>query len=235
MAKSTDIPLVLIPGLACTAALFAGQVPILERDRRVIIPDHTAHDSMAAIASTILESAPDRFALAGLSMGGYIALEIMLQAPERVDRICLMDTSARADIPEKSALRNEALELVERGKYMAVCHSTLDLSIAKSRHIDTTLKAAIIEMAVDTGPDAWARQTRAIMKRANSVPLLKSISCPAMVIVGEEDNLTPMGCAVEMATMIPGARLEVIPDCGHMSSMEQPDTVARLLQEWLET
>jgi len=226
-------PLLLIPGLACTDTLFAAQIPPLLQDRQVIIGDHMQHDSMADIAAHILASAPERFALAGLSMGGYLCFEIMRQAPERVERLALLDTSARADTPEKTALRREALELAAAGKYMAVCHATLDLSIAKSRHDDTTLKQAIIDMALDTGPDVWAQQIRAIIGRANSVPMLGNITCPTLVVVGDEDQLTPPELAREMAAGIPDAQLEVIKDCGHMSTMEKPDRLTRLLQEWL--
>ncbi|WP_428547878.1 alpha/beta fold hydrolase [Profundibacter sp.] len=226
-------PLLLISGLACTDTLFAAQTPVLAQDRQVIIGDHMQHDSMSDIAAHILVGAPERFALAGLSMGGYLCFEIMRQAPERVERLALLDTSARPDTPEKTALRVEALELVAAGKFMAVCHATLDLSIAKSRHDDTVLKQAIIDMAVDTGPDVWAQQIHAIMGRAESVPMLEKITCPTLVVVGEEDQLTPPDLAQEMVAGIPDARLEVIPDCGHMSTMEKPDQLTVLLQDWL--
>ncbi|MCF6315834.1 MAG: alpha/beta hydrolase [Marinosulfonomonas sp.] len=229
----SNTPLVMIPGLACTEALFADQVTVLAQGREVIIGDHMRHDNMADIAAHILAAAPERFALAGLSMGGYISLEIIRQAPERVARLALLDTSARADTADKSALRREALGLVAAGKYMAVCHSTLDLSIAASRHGDATLKAAIIDMAVDTGAHVWAMQTRAIIGRADSVPMLGQIACPTLVVVGDEDQLTPPELADEMAGAIAGARLEVIADCGHMSTMERPDQLTGLLQNWL--
>ena len=226
-------PLLLIPGLACTDALFAAQIPPLSRDRQVIIGDHMQHDSMADIAAHILANAPSRFALAGLSMGGYLCFEIMRQAPERVDRLALLDTSARADTPEKTALRHEALELAAAGKFMAVCHATLELSIARSRHSDRALKQSIIDMAVDTGPDVWAQQIHAIIGRANSVPMLGNITCPTLVVVGDEDQLTPPELAREMAEGIPDAQLNVISDCGHMSTMEKPDQLTGLLQDWL--
>lgn len=229
----SNTPLVFIPGLACTGALFADQTTALSGPREVIIGDHMRHDTMADIAAHILETAPPRFALAGLSMGGYISLEIMRQAPERVERLALLDTSARADTAEKIAQRNEALQLVAAGKFTAVCRSTLDLSIAKSRHGDAALKAAINQMSADTGADVWAQQVRAIIGRENSVPLLSLISCPTLVVVGGEDQLTPPEWAVEMADGISGARLEVIADCGHMSSMEQPEVINGLLLDWV--
>lgn len=233
MTSSARTPLVLIPGLACTRDLFADQVPELSKNCQIIHADHTGFDTMVQIAASVLSSAPERFALAGLSMGGYISLEIMRQAPERVERLCLMDTSARADTVEKTELRRDALELVAKGKYQAVCNSTLNLSIAESRHTDAVLKAAITKMAMDIGPDVWARQTRAIMGRENSVPLLGGIQCPTMVIVGDEDNLTPLDHATEMADLIPNSVLKIVTDCGHMSSMERPTSVLALLKNWL--
>ncbi len=187
----SNTPLVMIPGLACTAALFANQIYVFAQGREVIIGDHMHHNTMSEIAAHILVDAPERFALAGLSMGGYISLEIMRQAPERVERLALLDTSARADTPEKTKLRHEAVELAAAGKFMAVCHSTLELSIATSRHGDAELKAAIIEMAVDTGPDVWAQQIHAIIGRKDSVPMLAAISCPTLVVVGDEAQSTP--------------------------------------------
>lgn len=228
-----NTPLVLIPGLACTEALFADQIKALAGSCEVIIGDHMQHGTMADIATHILSTTPARFALAGLSMGGYISLEIIRQAPERVERLALLDTSARADTPEKIEQRHEALRLAAAGKFMAVCHATLDLSIAQSRHGDRALKAEIIKMATDTGADVWARQVRAIIERRDSVPYLAEIACPTLVVVGEEDQLTPPDLAREMAAKIKRARLEVIADCGHMSTMEQPEVVNGLLRDWL--
>lgn len=228
-----NTPLVLIPGLACTEALFADQIKALAGSQEVIIGDHMQHGTMADIATHILSTAPARFALAGLSMGGYISLEIIRQAPERVERLALLDTSARADTPEKIEQRHEALRLAAAGKFMAVCHATLDLSIAQSRHGDRALKAEIIKMATDTGADVWARQVRAIIERRDSVPYLAEIACPTLVVVGEEDQLTPPDLAREMAAKIKRAQLEVIADCGHMSTMEQPEVVNGLLRDWL--
>ena len=229
----SNTPLVMIPGLACTDMLFADQVAMLKQERELIIGDHMRHGTMPEIAAHILAGAPERFALAGLSMGGYISLEIIRQAPERVERLALMDTSARADTSEKIVLRHEALALAAAGKFMAVIHATLDLSIAQARHRDTELKAAITEMAVQTGAEVWAQQIRAIIGRQDSVSLLGQIKCPTLVVVGDEDQLTPPELADEMADGISGARLEVIAGCGHMSTMEKPDQVTGLLQDWL--
>ncbi|HHB80448.1 MAG TPA: alpha/beta fold hydrolase [Aliiroseovarius sp.] len=228
-----DFPLLLIPGLACTGALFSAQIAALKSARAVLVADHAAHDSMGAIAEAILAEAPARFHLAGLSMGGYIALEIMRQAPERVGRLCLMDTSARADTPEKTTLRREALAEVAAGRYLEMSRVGLPLTIAASRGGDDALAEAIMQQARDTGSEVWTRQTHAIMGRVDSRPDLPAIKAQTLVIVGDEDQVTPPDHAEEMARLIPDARLEVIGDCGHMSSMERPEQVTALLQEWL--
>ena len=230
---SDDLPLLMLPGLACTGALFADQVPVLARGREVLIADHMGHDSMAAIAADILARAPARFHLAGLSMGGYIAFEILRQAPGRVARLCLMDTSARADTPEKTALREEALAEVAAGRFMEMSAANLPLIVAASRAGDRALAEAILAQARATGSDAWLLQMRAVMRRVDSRADLPGIAAPTLVIVGDEDQITPPDHASEMAETIPGARLEVIADCGHMSSMERPERVTELLLEWL--
>ncbi len=233
MSKQESLPLLLIPGLACTKALFFHQIKALEVDYEIVVGNHTGHDSLGAIANSILNNAPERFALAGLSMGGYLSFEILRQAPERVERLALLDTSARGDLIEKADQRRAAIRLAEAGKFEQVCRATLDLSIAKSRRNDFELKREITDMAMDMGVDKWVLQMNALMGRSSSVAVLPYIKCPTLVIVGDEDQLTPRDCAVEMAENIPGARLEVVADCGHMSTMERPDEVTALLREWL--
>ncbi len=230
---SEPLALVMIPGLACTRALFAAQREALAAHRPVVVARVDGGDSMAAMAGAILASAPPRFHLAGLSMGGYIALEILRQAPERVARLCLMDSSARPDTPDKTALRQAALAEVEAGRYMQMSAENVALSVAASRADDHALRAAILDMARATGAGLWRRQMRAIMGRPDSRPDLPAIRARTLVLVGDEDRLTPPEHAREMAAAIPDARLEVIADCGHMSSMERPGAVSRLLADWL--
>jgi pimeloyl-ACP methyl ester carboxylesterase len=234
MSNICNLPLLFIPGLACTKALFNHQIKALERDYEIIIGDHTGHDSLGAIANSILDNAPARFALVGLSMGGYLSFEILRQAPERVERLALLDTSARGDIIEKADQRRIEINLARAGKFDQVCRAIPDSYVAKSRSDDFDLKKDITDMAMDMGVEKWMLQMQALMGRSSSVALLAYIKCPTLVVVGDEDQLTPMDCAVEMAENIPGARLEVIKDCGHMSTMERPNEVTALLQEWLK-
>ena len=189
---------------------------------------------MAGVARDVLADAPfEEFALAGLSMGGYISLEIMRQAPQRVRRLALLDTAARGETLEQTERRNGFLELAERGKFAGITETLMPQLIHSSRLDDIALTEAIKAMAKNVGKEAFVRQQRAIMSRAESRPLLAAIKCPTLVLCGRQDQLTPLDRHEEMAAGIKGATLEVLEDCGHMSTMERPDQVNRALRQWL--
>jgi pimeloyl-ACP methyl ester carboxylesterase len=228
------LPLVLVPGLNCSARLYADQVPALWRFGPVQIADHTRADSMAAIAAGILNAAPPRFALIGLSMGGYIALEIVREAPQRVARLALLDTGARADTPEQTARRQHLIGLAQGGRFAEVPDLLFPVLVHRNRHGDAQLKEINRLMAQETGAEAFVRQQHAIMGRADLRPSLAAMRCPTLVLVGEGDELTPPYLSQEMAQSIPSARLETVPDCGHLSTLEQPGAVTRLLVDWME-
>src|SRR5262245_5555517 len=201
------LPSVLIPGLSCSARLYGEQVPALWRFGPVQVADHTRDDGMAAIAVRILAAAPQRFALVGLSMGGYIALELVRQAPQRIVKLALLDTGARADTPEQTSRRLRLIELAESGRFAEVPDLLFPILVHRNRHGDARLKDINRAMAAETGPDAFVRQQRAIMGRQDLRPTLAAISCPTLVLVGEGDELTPPALAQEIAAGIPGARL----------------------------
>jgi len=225
--------LVLIPGLACTARLFEPQIAALSAGRTIVVADHTQDDSIAAIAARLLREAPGRFDLAGLSMGGYIAMEVMRQAPERVERLALLDTSARPDTPEASQDRKRLIALAEAGRFEEI-HSALWPRLVHPDHRDDqALQDIMFGMMRETGAKAYIRQQRAIMARADSRPLLPGTEIPTLVLVGEGDAITPPEIAREMAEMIEWASLVVIPEAGHMSTLEQPERVTQALQLWL--
>jgi pimeloyl-ACP methyl ester carboxylesterase len=226
-------PLVLVPALAASARLYAEQLPELWRRGPVLIADHTCGETVAEIAAQILAVAPPRFALAGLSMGGYLAFELLRQAPERVERLALLDTSARPDRPEQTERRLAQIELAEQGRYGEVIDGLYELLVHPSRHEDAALRGLVRQMADDVGPAAFARQQRAIIGRPDSRALLDAIRCPTLVLVGEDDALTPPELAVEMADGIAGARLVVVPECGHLSAIERPGVVLDALLDWL--
>jgi pimeloyl-ACP methyl ester carboxylesterase len=227
------LPLILIPGLLDSARLYEQQLPQLWRLGPVMVADHTRDDSMAGIARRILASAPPRFALAGLSMGGYICFEILRQAAERVAKLALLDTSARADTPEASAMRRTQMELAASGRFAEVVEAQFIRLVSPARRDDAVLRETNRRMAEEVGPEAFVRQQVAIMGRPDSRPGLAAIACPTLVLVGEQDELTPPERAREMAAGIRGAHLVTVPDCGHLSALEQPDAVTGALREWL--
>lgn len=225
--------LLLVPGLLCTRALWESQMTALGDIAESAVADHTRHETMEAIAASILAAAPDRFALAGLSMGGYIAYEIVRQAPERVERLALLDTGVRADPPERKAQRLKLIELAEREGAGAAQDALMPALIHKARLAEKPFVDAIRQMAVDTGVEVFKRQQAAIMARPDNRPSLSSIRCPTLVLVGREDALTPVEMSQEIAAGIPGAGLEIVPDCGHLSTLERPEAVNRALRAWL--
>jgi pimeloyl-ACP methyl ester carboxylesterase len=234
-AAADALPIVLIPGLTCSARLYAGQIPALWQFGSVTVADHTRDDSMAAIARRILADAPPRFALAGLSMGGYICFEIMRQAAERVAKLALLDTGARADTPEQTERRRAVIALTKDGGYAEIPDLAFPLYVHRKRHHDEALKRLVRMMAEETGPQAYLRQQQAILSRPDSRPGLAAVACPTLVLVGEGDEATPPELAREIAAGIPGSHLVTIPDSGHLSTLEQPQRVTKALVDWLSS
>lgn len=227
------MPVVLVPGLNCSARLYAEQIPALWRFGPVQVADHTRDDSMEAIAAAILAHAPPRFALVGLSMGGYIALTMVRQAPARVHKLALLDTSARPETPEQSERRKPQIALAQGGHFAEVPPLQFPVFVHRNRQHDEALRARVRSMAEETGAEAFLRQQKAIMTRPDMRPLLASIACPTLVLVGDGDELTPPPLSEEIAAGIAGSRLVVIADCGHLSTMERPEAVNRELVEWM--
>ena len=214
--------------------MYAAQIPPLWRVGPVTIADHTRADSMSGIAQDILYAAPPRFALVGLSMGGYIAFEMLRQAPQRITKVALLDTSARADAPEQSAMRRAQMSLAAQGRLAEVLEQQLPRLVGRARREDAALREVFKLMAEEVGAAAFIRQQTAIMGRTDSRPTLGDIRCPALVLVGAEDELTPPERAAEIAGGIAGARLVTVPHSGHVSTLEQPEEVTRALLEWLQ-
>jgi pimeloyl-ACP methyl ester carboxylesterase len=228
------VPIVLIPGLLCSPRLYAAQLPALWRFGAVSVADHTRDDSVAGIARRLLAAAPPQFALAGLSMGGYTAFEVMRLAPDRVTRLALLDTSARADTPEQTERRRTQIALAQQGRFGEVLEPLFASWVHRTRRNDGGLRDTVHRMAEeDSGPEVFARQQTAIMTRPDSRPDLRGIRCPALVLVGDGDEATPPDRAAEIADGIRGARLVTVRDCGHLSTLERPDQVTRALVEWL--
>ncbi len=228
------IPLVLVPGLLCDAQLWQHQVEGLANCADIWICDHTRCETMIGVAANVLADAPfASFALAGLSMGGYISLEIMRQAPQRVERLALLDTSARSDLPEHIKRRMALIDLAQQGNLSSVTDALLPLFIHPARLAEQALTLTIKSMASNIGKDAFIRQQKAIMSRADSRTLLATIDCPTWVLCGRQDALTPLALHEELGAGIKGARLEVLEDCGHLSTLERPTEVNAALRRWL--
>jgi pimeloyl-ACP methyl ester carboxylesterase len=226
-------PLLLLPGLLCDAALWQPQIAGLGDIATSIVCDLTRHDTMAAMAASVLAGAPEYFSLAGLSMGGYVAQEVMRQAPTRVRRLALLDTSARADTDEQRTRRHGLIELARTGDFKGVTPRLLPLFLHPDRLTDEPLVRTITEMTARVGRDAFLRQQAAIMGRPDGRPDLARIPCPTLILCGREDVLTPLAAHEEMAAAIPGARLTVIEQCGHLTTLERPEAVNAALREWL--
>ena len=226
-------PIVLVPGLLCSAEVFAPQVTALWPHGQVTVASTLEGDSIAQMAAAIVAAAPARFALAGISMGGYISLEIMRQAPERVAKLALLDTSARPDTPEQVARRRTLLARAESDGFETVAVKALTALLHPDRQSDPALRDVNLRMARTLGLSGLTRQTEAIIGRGDSRPFLAEISIPTLVLVGDHDAVTPPDQAAELAAAIRGAKLVVVPDCGHASTLEQPDAVNRALLDWL--
>ena len=225
--------LLLLPGLLCDERLWRAQIEGLADIVNSTVADLTQDESFPAMARRVLVSAPPIFALAGLSMGGYVAQEIMRQAPERVSRLALLDTSARADTPEQIKRRRDLIALSELGRFRGVTPRLLPLLIHPDRLEDKELVATVMAMAEVVGGEAFRRQQMAIIARPDGRQDLPRVEVPTLVLCGRQDAIATLAMHEEMATMIPQARLAVIERCGHLSTMERPDEVNAAMREWL--
>jgi pimeloyl-ACP methyl ester carboxylesterase len=227
------IPLVLLPGLLCDAALWAPQVPALSDVAAPWVADLSRDDSLAAMARRVLSAAPARFALAGLSMGGYLAQEIMRQSPQRVTRLALLDTSARADTPERAAQRRGFIELAQKGQFKGITPRMLPVYLHPDHLKDATITGAVLAMAERVGKEGYLRQQQAIMNRPDGRDDLKRIVVPTLVLCGRDDQATPYELNAEIAGLIPGATFVAIERCGHLSTLEKPAEVSVAMRRWL--
>ena len=229
-----DETLLFMPGLLCDGRLWRDQIAALAGRVQPRVADLASDDDLDAMARRALDAAPGRFALCGLSMGGYAALAVMRLAPRRVTRLCLMDTSARPDTPQQARRRRGLMALAARSRFRGVTPRLLPQLLHPDRLADAALGAEIIAMADRVGRAAFLRQQRAILNRPDSRPDLENIGVPTLVAVGSGDALTPPELAEEMAERIPGAVLRVIPDAGHLPPLETPQAVNELLRAWLD-
>jgi pimeloyl-ACP methyl ester carboxylesterase len=227
-------PLLLLPGLLTDARLFEPQLRGLADIAGPVVAELSGAATVAALAKgAIAAMPPGRFAVAGLSMGGYVALEVMRQAPGRVSALALLNTNARPDTAEGTANRRRLMALAE--KDFPAVNAALVPKLLHPDHVkDARLVKRLDDMAFAIGVEGFKRQQEAIIGRVDSRPHLGAIRVPAMVLAAREDLIMPLEVSEEMARGIPGARLEMVEHCGHLSSLEQPDAVTALLRAWIQ-
>jgi len=222
-----------IPGLGNDGRLYEHQLAHLGEVGEPRFTGVLDAASVGEAAAAILAAAPPNFALVGLSMGGYVAFEIMRRAGERVTKLALLDTKAELDPPAAVEGRRAALAEIEAGRYAEHVETRLPLLLGPTAFADPTLREVTRAMALDVGARRYADQQRAIMDRPDSTGDLARIACPTLVSCGRDDALTPVDKHAAMAAAIPRARLAVVEQCGHLSALEQPEAVTALLRDWL--
>jgi pimeloyl-ACP methyl ester carboxylesterase len=231
--------LILVPGLLCDEVAWAHQSKALADLADVQIATNGARDSLAAMAAAIIDQAPARFAVAGHSMGGRVALEVVRRVPERVVALALLDTGhlplAAGDAGEREVAGRLALvEKARREGMRAMGREWMQGMVHPRRLADADLVNSILDMIERRTPDLFAAQTRALIGRPDATMVLSSIRCPTLVLCGREDAWSPPRRQEEIRDLVPGSTLTIVPDCGHMSTMEQPVAVGEALRDWLE-
>ncbi|WP_424971624.1 alpha/beta fold hydrolase [Dinoroseobacter sp. S76] len=226
-------PLVLLPGMMCDARLFGSQIASLSRDRAILVAPLTGQDNIAELAEAVLDIAPPRFALAGLSMGGIVAMEVIRLAPERVTRLALLDTNPRAEPPGKAEGRSAQLaRLREKGLEAIMREELMPYYLASEDPADPNLDLCL-RMALDFGPEVFAAQSRALQTRPDQQESLRAVTVPSLVLCGAQDRLCPPARHELMRDLIPGAELVQIPEAGHLPTIETPNSVTEAMQSWL--
>ena len=228
------IPLLLLPGTLCDGRLWAHQIEYLADIADAIVIDVGTDKSFATLAQRILASAPEKFALAGFSFGGILAFELYRQAAQRITRLALINTNARPETEQGLENKRQQLQLTKLSGLETLLRETLiPLYLAPGRNGDKALVQIIIDMAVDQGLAVFSNQLEALISRSDSRPLLRQVQCPTLVLGGMDDQLCIPERHREMAAGIPGATLCLLENCGHISTLEQPDTVSMAMREWL--
>ncbi|TLP58509.1 alpha/beta fold hydrolase [Parasedimentitalea maritima] len=227
-------PLILLPGMMCDARLFQPQIDALSGRIPLISAPIGNHDTMQALAEEILNYAPPRFAMAGLSMGGILAMEVLRQAPDRVDRIALLDTNPLAELPEVQARRAPQIEAAKNGELRRIMRDEMKPNyLADGPNMGAILDLCMA-MATDLGPDVFINQSLALRDRPDQCETLRRFEGPALVLCGREDKLCPIERHQMMHALLPNSRLQVVDGTGHLPTLEQPEITTAALLRWLE-
>ncbi|WP_371154961.1 alpha/beta fold hydrolase [Jannaschia sp. 2305UL9-9] len=227
-------PLVLLPGMMCDARLFAPQIAAFG-SRAVMVAPIDRHDTVTALADEVLRVAPARFALAGLSMGGIVAMEVIARAPDRIAGLCLMDTNASPESPAVAALREPHIAAVQDGDLRRVMRDEMKPTyLADGPHRGAILDTCMA-MAETMGAEVFVRQSRALQTRPDQRDALRKVTVPTMVLCGAEDRLCPLHRHEVMRDLIPDASLCVIPDAGHLPTLEKPAETTAAMKDWMSS
>ncbi len=228
------LPLVLLPGMMCDARLFLPQVEALSARRTTVVADLTGARTMTGLAAAVLADLPPRFALAGLSMGGIVAMEMVRQAPGRVARLALMDTNPRAELPAVRARRDPQIGRVLAGGLARVMRDEMKPNYLAAGPDRPRILDLCMAMALDLGPEAFVDQSLALRDRPDQQETLRRVAVPTLILCGRDDALCPLERHELMAGLVPGARLAIIEGAGHLPTLEQPAATTAALRRWLE-
>lgn len=227
-------PLVLIPGMMCDARLFTPQIAAFSAGRDIFLPDISRADDIAALAQGVIAAAPPRFALAGLSMGGIVAMEVLRQAPQRVERIALLDTNPLAEQPDVKTRRERLMGKVQAGSLAEVMREEMKPNYLAEGPRKGEILDLCMDMARDLGAEVFVSQSRALMNRPDQTETLRAARLPTLLLCGRHDTLCPVERHRLMADLIPGSALEIIENAGHLTTLEQPEKTNTALARWLE-
>ena len=227
--------LVLLPGLASDAVMWQHQLAALEGHYRPKVTDvHARHGTIEDMARALLDEHPGQLILCGASMGGIVAMEAARQAPQRMQGLALLGTNARPETEDMRKLREAAILLFEQGRAAEILRANVPLAFHAGHAADLHLTQTYLDFVLRAGAAQLVRQNRAIMARPDARKHLAALLCPVLVMCGDSDQLTPPECSREIAALAPKAQLVMVPQCGHMLTMEQPEIVNAALLAWLE-
>ena len=227
-------PLVFLPGMMSDDRVFEPQIRALGSERAIMVAPITQGERIEEIAAGLIEQLPQRFALAGHSMGGIVAMEVLKRIPRRITRLCLMDTNPLPESPAFAATREPLIIGAQSGRLEEVMRDSLpaDFLAAVPNRLD--IQTLLADMGRDLGPEVYVRQSRALQRRPDQQATLRKCTVPTRLICGESDPMTPVRRHEFMAQLMPEATLTIIENCGHIPTLEQPEQTTRILRDWLD-
>ena len=226
-------PLVLLPGMMCDARLYFPQLAAFSHERPITVAPIGNHDTVSALAAEVLAHAPARFALAGLSMGGIVAMEVIRQAPDRVTRLALLDTNPKAEAEAIKHMREPQIAQVQNGQLRDVMRDVMKPNYLTDGPRTEQILDLCMAMAETCGPDVFIRQSRALQSRPDQQDTLRQVRVPTLILCGEDDALCPIHRHTLMHDLVAGSKLEIITKAGHLPTLEQPDATNKALSRWL--